>query len=168
MQNLIGTCLEKILKERNVDGAIDHVKLTISRLLQNKIDLSELVISKSLSKAADEYDNKQAHVELAQRMRERDAGSAPSMGDRVAYVIVQGAKGAKAYEKAEDPIYVLEHNLSIDTKYYLHQQLKKPLLRIFEPILGDDANSLFSGAHTRTIFKRTPTQGGCVPCVSFC
>jgi hypothetical protein len=26
-------------------------------------------------------------------MRKRDAGSAPSLGDRVAYVIIKGAKG---------------------------------------------------------------------------
>lgn len=31
-------------------------------------------------------------------MRKRDAASAPSMGDRVPYVIIKGAKGAAAYE----------------------------------------------------------------------
>jgi DNA polymerase delta subunit 1 len=75
-------------------------------------------------------------------MRERDAGSAPALGDRVSYVIIKGTKNQAAYEKAEDPIYVLEHNLPIDTKYYLENQLSKPLLRIFEPVLGEKANSL--------------------------
>lgn len=37
----------------------------------------------------------------------------------------------------QDPIYVLENNLPIDTQYYLEQQLAKPLLRIFDPILGE-------------------------------
>ena len=32
---------------------------------------------------------------------------------------------------------MLENNLTIDTSYYLENQLTKPLLRIFEPILGD-------------------------------
>jgi DNA polymerase delta subunit 1 len=50
--------------------------------------------------------------------------------------------GAAAYEKSEDPIYVLDNNVPIDTKYYLENQLAKPLLRIFEPILGDKAESL--------------------------
>lgn len=50
--------------------------------------------------------------------------------------------GAAAYEKSEDPIYVLENNIPIDTKYYLENQLSKPLMRIFEPILGEKANSL--------------------------
>lgn len=46
-----------------------------------------------------------------------------------------------AYEKAEDPIYVLQNNIPIDTSYYLENQLAKPLARIFEPILGDKAES---------------------------
>jgi len=67
----------------------------------------------------------QAHVELAARMKKRDAGSAPSVGDRVAYVIIQAEKGAPAYKKAEDPIYVLENNIPIDNKHYLDHQLAK-------------------------------------------
>lgn len=35
------------------------------------------------------------------RMRKRDSGSAPTLGDRVPYVIVAGAKGAAAYTKSE-------------------------------------------------------------------
>lgn len=89
-----------------------------------------------------DYAGKQAHVELAERMKKRDAGSAPAVGDRVAFVIIKGIKGAAAYEKSEDPLYVLEHNIPIDTKYYLDNQLSKPLMRIFEPILGDKAQSL--------------------------
>lgn len=104
------------------------------------MDLSQLVITKALAKA--DYAAKQAHVELAERMRKRDAGSAPALGDRVAYVITKGAKGAAAYEKSEDPMYVLEHNVPIDTRYYLENQLSKPLLRIFEPIMGKSAESV--------------------------
>ena len=50
--------------------------------------------------------------------------------------------GAAAYEKSEDPIYVLENSVPIDTKYYLENQLSKPLMRIFEPIMGDKASTL--------------------------
>lgn len=35
------------------------------------------------------YDNKQGHVELAKKMRERDAATAPTIGDRVPYVIIK-------------------------------------------------------------------------------
>jgi DNA polymerase delta subunit 1 len=81
------------LIDKDPNGGIEYAKQTIADLLQNKVDLSQLVITKALSKSGEEYAGKQAHVELAERMRKRDAGSAPSLGDRVAYVIVKAAKG---------------------------------------------------------------------------
>ena len=66
---------------------------------------------------------------------------------RVPYVIIKGVKGAAAYEKAEDPIYVLENNIPIDSKYYLENQLSKPLMRIFEPIMGDKCSTLLCKTH---------------------
>ncbi|KAJ3210696.1 DNA-directed DNA polymerase delta [Dinochytrium kinnereticum] len=134
---VIDTCLKKVLIDRDIKGAESYVKSIIADLLQNKIDLSQLVISKALGKA----------------------GSAPSMGDRVSYVIVKGTKDAAAYEKAEDPLYVLENNLPIDTKYYLENQLANPVLRIFEPILGEKASALFAGDHVRKIQVAAPATG---------
>jgi DNA polymerase delta subunit 1 len=72
---------------------------------------------------------------------------------------------------------VLENNIPIDTKYYLENQLSKPLMRVFEPILGDKAASLctfrsrrllvgsldeltVAGDHTRAVRVATPTVGG--------
>ena len=160
VQIVIQTVLNKILIDRDLDGAQEYVKDTISSLLNNKIDLSMLVITKALTKRDDDYTAKQAHVELAERMKKRDAGSAPTLGDRVAYVIVKGAGGSKNYEKSEDPIFVLENNVPIDTKYYLDNQLANPLGRIFEPILGEKkANSLLAGDHTRSITVAAPSLG---------
>ncbi|EAU90154.1 delta DNA polymerase [Coprinopsis cinerea okayama7 len=158
VSTVIETCLHKMLIDRDVKAAEDYTKRIISDLLQNKIDMSQLVITKALSK--EKYAGKQAHVELAAKMKDRDAGSAPAVGDRVAYVIVKGARNAAAYEKSEDPLWVLENNLPIDTRYYLDNQLSKPLMRIFEPILGEKAQSLLSGDHTRSIQIATPTGGG--------
>lgn len=149
--NLISICLQKLLIERDPQGAIDYAKQTISDLLCNRIDISQLVITKELTKTDKEYVGKQAHVELANKMRKRDPGSAPQLGDRVPYVIVAGSKGQATYEKAEDPVFVLDHNLPIDTQYYLDNQISKPLIRIFEPILHDRAEFvLLKGEHTLT------------------
>ncbi|KAL7574896.1 hypothetical protein ACA910_010727 [Epithemia clementina (nom. ined.)] len=167
VRDVIQMCLHKILIERDVEGAIAYVKTQISDLLQNKMDISRLVITKSLNKGAEfalglggkkeDYKVKQAHVELAARMKKRDPGSAPQMGDRVPYVIVTGTKGAANFEKAEDPIYVLENNVPIDFKWYLTNQLEKPLIRIFEPIVPDPKRQLLQGEHTRKLFIPTPS-----------
>ncbi|KAJ7521254.1 hypothetical protein O6H91_19G043900 [Diphasiastrum complanatum] len=160
VKNLVNECLHKILVERDVAGAVQYVKNTISDLLMNRVDLSLLVITKGLTKTGDDYAVKAAHVELAERMRKRDAATAPTVGDRVPYVIIKAAKGAKAYEKSEDPIFVLENNIPIDPHYYLENQLSKPLLRIFEPILKNASKELLHGSHTRAVSISTPSNSG--------
>ena len=77
-------------------------------------------------------------------------------GDRVAYVIVRAAKGAKAWEKAEDPVWALDHALPIDAQHYLDHHLAQPLLRIFEPLMRNP-RELLQGEHTRSIALSTPT-----------
>ena len=113
------------LHSRAPDDALTYAKQTISDLLCNRVDISQLVISKELTRtsASKEYHTgpKLAHVELAERsiysnthlaklliitlyiprMRKRDAGSAPNLGDRVPYVIIAAKKGTPAYMKSE-------------------------------------------------------------------
>ncbi|VDM34153.1 unnamed protein product, partial [Hydatigera taeniaeformis] len=149
--NLVNACLQRILIDRDPSAAIRHAQRTISDLLCNRIDIAQLVISKELTKTDEEYAGKQAHVELANKIRKRDPGSAPQLGDRVPYVITSvGGKNTAAYAKAEDPLYVLQHNVPIDAKYYLENQLANPLMRIFEPILGEAKakSALLTGEHT--------------------
>uniref|UniRef100_A0A0A9YLY9 DNA polymerase n=1 Tax=Lygus hesperus TaxID=30085 RepID=A0A0A9YLY9_LYGHE len=158
ISNMMNTCLQKLLIDRDPDGAVNFAKQQISDLLCNRLDISQLVITKELAKT--DYAAKQAHVELANKMKKRDAGSAPKLGDRVPFVIIAAAKGTPAYLKAEDPIYVLENNIPIDANYYLENQLSKPLLRIFTPILGEKAESiLLKGDHTRTRIVVTSKVG---------
>jgi DNA polymerase delta subunit 1 len=100
-------------------------------------------------------------VVLAARMRDRDPSSAPVLGDRVPYVMIKGMKGAKAFEKAEDPLYVLENKLCIDANYYLEHHLSKPITRLFAAIVSHPESLLLSGDHTRHISIPTPaTTGG--------
>ncbi|VVA97109.1 unnamed protein product [Arabis nemorensis] len=143
----------------------EHISTTLPNMLvcfgQIQKNLTKW-IPKGLTKSGDDYEVRSAHVELAERLRKRNAATAPSVGDRVPYVIVKAAKGAKAYERSEDPIYVLENNIPIDTNYYLENQIKKPILRIFELVLENASNRLFnfSGRHMRSKSIDTPSNIG--------
>lgn len=66
--------------------------------------------------------------------------------------MIKAAKGSKGFEKAEDPLYVLNNNLPIDCQYYLDHQIKLPLVRIFEAIITNPEATLFTGEHCRSIF----------------
>lgn len=167
VKNVVTDVLEAILIQRSPQKAIDIVKNVTSELLQDKIDLSLLVISKSLGKGANasDYISKQAHVELAERMRKRDPTSAPVVGDRVPYIIIRSEKNAPNYKKSEDPIWVLENNIPIDTTYYLENQQKQPQIRIFEPLFGSSEaaeKQLFEGDHTTKIKLSTSIKGGII------
>jgi len=157
--------LQKSLDHLLIDGdptlAKSFIQNSIRRLMANKVDISELVISKQMKKI-ESYTNKQPHTELAIRMEKRKPGSAPATGDRVPFVYIKKGKKAKAHEKSEDPLYVLENDLPIDTDHYINTQLKKPIERLFEPILGDKTSSLFHGDHSRTVkktFRGKQTKG---------
>lgn len=110
-----------------------------------------------LTQDAEDYATRAPHVEVAKKMQERDPATAPAIGDRVAYVNIKAHKGAKAWEKAEDPMFALEHNLPIDAQHYLDHHLEKPLMRIFEPILKNP-RELLTGDHTRSRVMATPSS----------
>jgi len=158
-KNLVQNVLNYCLIDADSNAAVEYTKNIISKLLQNKIDLSSLIISKKLNKIED-YKVKAAHVMLVLKMRKRGDATLYKTGDRVSYVITKGAKKAKAYEKAEDPLFALEHGVAIDTDYYLSNQLAKPLTRMFEPILGAaGVKQLFNGPHTRCVKVSKSTVG---------
>eukprot|EP00392_Amoebophrya_sp_AT5.2_P000852 g854.t1 len=149
VQKVVDTALRHLLIDRSVEKAVSFVQQGVSDLLQNKVDLALLVISKSLGR--DAYAARQAHVELAERMRQRNPATAPAAGDRVPYVIIKSMKKSANYDKSEDPMYVLENNLVIDAHWYIDHQLAGPLLRIFDPIMKNASQTLFTGDHTRKI-----------------
>ncbi|CAE7508903.1 POLD1 [Symbiodinium sp. CCMP2456] len=155
--------LKRLLASDGSDGcqkAIAHVRDVCNDLRQNKIDFRSLVISKSLGR--NEYTAKAPHAEVAEKLKKRDATTAPRLGDRVSYLVLAGAAKAKVYEKAEDPLYALENDLPIDADYYLENQLKQPLLRVFELVCGDvhKAESLlFGGLSSQKVVVST-SKGG--------
>ena len=76
---------------------------------------------------------------------------------------MQSAKGAKTWEKAEDPIFALENNLPIDFQHYVEHHLALPLMRIFEPIMRNP-KSLLSGLqlHRPVCFDRCMIMTFCL------
>jgi len=151
--------LTLLLRADGSDGVAEataYVRSLCNELRQNKIDFRSLVISKSLGR--DEYAAKAPHVEVATKLQKRNPSSAPCVGDRVHYLVLAGAAKAKVYERAEDPLYALDNDLPIDAEYYLENQLKQPLLRIFEHVCGGPQKAeqaLFTCAPGQTVVAAT-------------
>jgi DNA polymerase delta subunit 1 len=153
------TAIEMILIKGDIEGAKQLVRNAVSDIRNGRIDISDLVISKSYSKDAKEYKSTQPHIELAKKMAIRDPGSAPGKGSRVPYIKIAAGKNAKSHEKYEDPLYVIRNDVPIDDHYYLHNQLKKPIMRVFKAIM-EDPESLINGEHSLIVTKKIGNQHG--------
>ena len=115
--------------------AIQRARQAAKDLKAGEVPMEKLMMSKQLGS---DYKSKSlAHVAVVEKMRERAPGSEPQQGDRVPFVIVQGPRNARMFEKAEDPQYVLEKNLKLDYTYYFENQLKNPVCDLLEPLVGN-------------------------------
>ena len=142
--------LVKLCKENNVQGAIDLARETVVRLLENDVPIEDLTMSKQLTRKPEDYKNPAPHTELAKRLqREQPAHIAPKTGDRIPYLIRPGYKGEKTCMRAVTPEDVREGRESADTRWYLSNQLQKPLQRIFEMIM-ENASEIFEVNQTKT------------------
>ncbi len=120
--------IEIILKKNDIKLAVEYFKEVIEDILNMKIPIEKFVITKTITKRPENYRGIQPHVELVKKIRQRNT-EAPGVGDRVAYVIVKGTQMLS--KRAEDPTYVKENGLELDSKYYIENQLLSPLERVF-------------------------------------
>ncbi|MCD6477710.1 MAG: DNA polymerase elongation subunit [Candidatus Aenigmarchaeota archaeon] len=152
----MNTVLNIILKEGDVKKAISYVQKEVDNLNTGNVDLRKLAVTKSITKNIDKYDGMLPHIELAKKIRKRDPSKSPSPGTRISFVIVKGNQMLS--KRAEDPEYIKEHNLKIDSDYYINNQLIPPLERIFH-IIGVDKGELI-GTGRQSSLKELFSKGG--------
>ncbi len=132
VSEILQEVLNTILKEQNTSKALKLVRDKIDQIKTGKMDINKLVITKSISKSLKTYKGVQPHVELVKKMRKRNIITAPGIGDRVGFVIVQGT--GMISKRAEDPEYAKNLGIKVDSKYYIESQLLPPLERVFESL----------------------------------
>ena len=132
VKDIYGGVLNILMKEsETVQSAIDFLHKSLNDLINGKIPMDKLMITKALRS---DYKNPQqiAHRVLADRMGKRDPGNKPKPGDRIKYVyIVNPNKNALQGDKIETPEFILENKLQIDYTHYITNQLMKPLQQLF-------------------------------------
>jgi hypothetical protein len=65
-------------------------------------------------------------------MEERDEGSAPQVGDRLAYIYVAERKANKKQgDKIEEIDYVRKNGLKPDVEFYITNQIQNPIAQLF-------------------------------------
>ena len=138
-----------ILKEQDTTKASKYVRGIINDLMKGNISPDRLVVVKGITKSLASYDGVQPHVELAKKIMKRDPTRQNMVGERLGYVIIKGNELLS--KRAEDPQYVKDNKLEIDSNHYLENQLLPPLERIFEAC-GIGKSELLEGSRQKSLF----------------
>jgi DNA polymerase elongation subunit (family B) len=135
VKDVFGGALDILMEQRDILKAQKFVQDMLVQVMQNKMPLEKYIITKQLR---DDYKNpgQIAHRVLADRMEERDAGNAPQVGDRLAYIHVAGRESAKKQgEKIEQIDYVKEKGLKPDVEFYITNQIQNPVAQLFALVI---------------------------------
>jgi len=146
VKTIYGAVLDKIMKEFDIDGAIETAKTESRKMLEGKYPIDEFIVTKSL-KGYYKNGNQIAHNVLSQTITKRDPGNKPQTNDRIQYIYMyvpeDKAKNMLQGERIETPQFIKEHNLQIDYRFYLTNQVMKPVSQIFELVTNDLAHIFY-------------------------
>ncbi len=138
VKTIFGGAMKMLLDKRDVIGAFQFVKEKCLELVDGKVNLGQLTVTKSLR--ADYADpTRIAHKALADRITMRDPGNAPAAGDRIGYVYIRPSHGQEASklqgERIETPQFIKDHQLVPDYRHYIEHQLQNPISQAFGLLL---------------------------------
>ena len=131
VKDVFGGALDILMEHRDIRKAQRFVQDMLVKVMKNEMPLEKYIVTKQLR---DDYKNPDqiAHAVLAERMKTRDKGSAPQVGDRLAYVYVAERKDQKKQgDKIEHVDYVRQHKLKPDVEFYITNQLQNPIAQMF-------------------------------------
>jgi len=131
LKDTYGGILNILMKENSIKPAIDFLTTSLNNLLDGTVPTDKLAITKALRS---NYKNPKqiAHWVLAERIGKRDPGNKPKPGDRMKFLyFVNSDKTALQGDKIEIPQYISDTKLKIDYKFYITNQLMKPLQQLF-------------------------------------
>jgi len=134
VKDIYGGIIDILMKEQNVESAIQFLKQCLTDIQNEKYPMDKLIISKSLRS---NYKNPQqiAHKVLADRMGERDPGNKPSSGDRIPFAYIKKENCTLQGDRIETPSYIVEKGLKIDYEFYITNQIMKPVQQVFALVL---------------------------------
>lgn len=139
---IYGGLIDILLSEYNTKKAVQFVKQCLHKLINGFYDIKDLTITKTL-RGNYKDPTKIAHKVLADRMKERDPGSAPQVNDRIPFVYIINPNETKSHkvlqgEKIEHPNFILSNSkIKIDYNFYITNQLLKPISQLLSLKIED-------------------------------
>ena len=121
-----------------VVNAAAFVKKWVNDMMENRVSLNQLTLTKSL-RSEYKMATPPAHKVLANRITARDPGNAPASGDRLSFVYFKQPPGGPRLvsqgDRVETPAYMKANGLKPDPEYYIEHQLENPVGQLFSILI---------------------------------
>ena len=161
LKKVYGGMIDIILNENDIAKAIEFLQRELKTIEDGKIDLMDLIISKTL-KGSYADPTRISHKVLADRMQDRDPGSAPNINDRVPYVyIVNENKKALQGDRIEHPDFIVKNNIKIDYAYYITNQILKPVSQLLSLRVEQIKGFKYAKNHFDKLLEKYTTELRC-------
>lgn len=137
VKDVVGGVIDIILNDRNSKKAGKFVQNMLEKIIRGKFPIEKFIITKTL-KPKEKYADwtTQPHVVLAQRIKDRDPGNAPSSNERLPYAFVETKKPVSLQgDRVEHPDFIKKKKLRIDYVFYITNQIMKPTCQFLDLIL---------------------------------
>ncbi|XP_067896670.1 DNA polymerase alpha catalytic subunit [Heterodontus francisci] len=137
--------ISQILSDQPRDTIVENIQNKLTEIQESivngSVPQSQFEINKALTKDPQDYPDKKSlpHVHVAMWINSQ-GGRKMKAGDTISYIICQDGSNLSASQRAYAPEQLQkQETLTIDTQYYLSQQVHPVVARICEPIDGIDS-----------------------------
>lgn len=129
VKDVYGGVIDILMKGEGMVKAIEFTEQSLEQLVDKKVPMNKLVITKSLRSG---YKNPQqiAHKVLADRIGVREPGNKPAPGSRIAFAYIVNPTAKKQGERIETPEYINKTKCKLDYGHYITNQIMKPLSQV--------------------------------------
>jgi len=142
VKTIYGGAIKILLTNKDVGAAAAFVKKWVADMMDNKVSLNQLMLTKSLRS---EYKSvtPPAHKILADRITQRDPGNAPASGDRLSFIYFKPPSGFKGTQgdRIETSAFMKANGLKPDPQYYIEHQLENPVGQLFSILVDQLPNA---------------------------
>lgn len=133
VKKIYGGIIDCLMNKYSLTASVEFLSNYLTNLVEGKVPLEDLIITKTLG-ANYKDPTRIAHRVLADRMGLRDPGNKPQVNDRIPFVYIVPPEGTNIQlqgDRVEHPDYIRDQNLRPDYRFYITNQLVKPICQIY-------------------------------------
>lgn len=143
-QKIEEKALKLLFRTQDLSQVKAYFQSQCSKIMQGRVSVQDFLFAKEVKLGT--YSDKgipPPGALIATKRMLADSRMEPQYGERIPYVVITGAPGARLIDRCVDPERLLKDDqLELDAEYYINKNLIPPLERIFN-LVGANVRSWF-------------------------